>query len=47
MRDVLILVGGGAFLVASVVMPGLPMILKPFLGMKRIMKFGRGLTFHI
>jgi len=34
-REILILLGAGAFLAASIVMPGLPMVLKPFLDEKR------------
>ena len=34
-KKVLILIGAGAFLTASLVMPGLPMALKPFLDQKR------------
>lgn len=34
-RDVLLLLGAGAFLAASVVMPGLPTALKPFMDEKR------------
>ena len=34
-KDVLILLGAGAFLTASLIMPGLPIVLKPFLDEKR------------
>lgn len=34
-RDILLLLGAGTFLVASIVMPGLPIILKPILEEKR------------
>lgn len=34
-RDILILLGTGTFLAASLVMPGLPIVLKPFLDEKR------------
>lgn len=34
-KDVLILLGAGTFLVASIIMPGLPLVLKPFLTEKR------------
>lgn len=34
-KDILILLGAGTFLAASVIMPGLPLALKPFLDEKR------------
>lgn len=34
-KDVLLLLGAGAFLGASLIMPGLPVVLKPFLDEKR------------
>lgn len=34
-KDILILLGAGTFLAASLVMPGLPIVLKPFLDEKR------------
>lgn len=34
-KDILILLGAGSFFAASLIMPGLPMVLKPFLDEKR------------
>ncbi len=34
-KDILMLLGGGAFLAASLIMPGLPIVLKPYLDHKR------------
>jgi CRISPR-associated endonuclease Cas2 len=37
-KDILILLGAGVFLAASIIMPGLPMAVKPFLNAKRSTK---------
>lgn len=34
-KDILVLIGAGSFLAASILMPGLPMLAKPFLDKKR------------